>query len=222
MVTKDYHRGVYEWVWISYGLPVRRRLDRRCLPLFAFRSTRSFQAVRNAPVRTSSVAALSRMCVIPILPQPPGIGMKTCGSSSKNSACCSGESFRFPYPLSSEASVAKIFPPTRKSACPMCEPSSSPAKLSAMRRKSWAVMIVRELVFPEPDQARAAAASTKISSTSSRGLGKRRKIFQATKLIYDPPGGITPKRKFTRDRIGHKPESSRRQRLQLLCYPWRF
>jgi len=39
--------------------------------------------------------------------------------------------------------------------------------------------------FKAPDgfQALAAAAKTKIRSTSSNGLGSRRRIFQATKLI---------------------------------------
>jgi hypothetical protein len=39
--------------------------------------------------------------------------------------------------------------------------------------------------FEAPDgfQALAAAAKTKIRRTSSNGLGKRRRIFQATKLI---------------------------------------
>src|SRR5262249_55719148 len=64
--------------------------------VFAFLSTRSFQAVCRAPVSTSSLAAASRMCVIPIRPQPPGMGRKTSGSSSTNAACCSSVSIRFP------------------------------------------------------------------------------------------------------------------------------
>src|SRR5216683_294826 len=64
------------------------------------------------------------------------MGRKTSGSSSTNCACRSGVSIKLPKPLSSEASVAKILPPTRKSAAPMCEPSSAPSRLSAILRKS--------------------------------------------------------------------------------------
>ena len=39
-----------------------------------------------------------------------------------------------------KASVAKMRPPTRKSGWPMCEPSSAPSRLSAIRRKSLAFM----------------------------------------------------------------------------------
>jgi hypothetical protein len=39
----------------------------------------------------------------------------------------------------------------------------------------------------EKHQARAAAAKTKTNSTSKTGLGRRRKIFQAMKLIDDLP-----------------------------------
>ncbi len=41
------------------------------LPVLRFFSTRSFQQVCNAPVSVSSSASASRMCVAPILPQPP-------------------------------------------------------------------------------------------------------------------------------------------------------
>src|SRR5262249_37925649 len=87
----------------------------------------------------------------PILPQPPGIGRNISGSSSTNAACCSGVSIRLPYPCFTEASVAKILPPTRKSAAPMCEPSSAPSRLSAIRRKSAAfinLLMTHPRLFP--------------------------------------------------------------------------
>src|SRR5260370_12223520 len=46
-----------------------------------FFSTRSFHAVRRAPVITFSFAFSSRLWVLPIRPHPPGIGRKTSGSS---------------------------------------------------------------------------------------------------------------------------------------------
>src|SRR6266487_477043 len=67
-------------------------------PAFAFFSTRSFHDVRNAPSSTSSLAAASRICVIPILPHPPAMGTNTSGISPTNTACCSGVS-RVPHPL---------------------------------------------------------------------------------------------------------------------------
>jgi hypothetical protein len=44
------------------------------LPLFSFFSARSFHAVCSAPRSESSSASASRMCVIPIRPQPPCTG----------------------------------------------------------------------------------------------------------------------------------------------------
>ena len=109
-------------------------------PDFSFFSTRSFQAVCSAPASMSSFAAAKRMWVAPFLPHPPATGKNKVGCSSTNMACCSGDSIRLPYPWFTEASVAKILPPTRKSAAPMCEPSSAPSRSSANRRKSFAVM----------------------------------------------------------------------------------
>jgi len=43
----------------------------RFLPPLRFFSMRSFQAVCKAPLSVSSLAAASRMWVMPILPQPP-------------------------------------------------------------------------------------------------------------------------------------------------------
>src|SRR6267143_748314 len=119
----------------------------RCSPphgffrlVFAFLPIRSFHAVRSAPVSTSSLAAARRICVCPILPQPPGIGRKISGASSTNAACCSSVSIRFPYPPACEASEANFLPPTRKAGNPAWEYSSTPSRLSAILRKSAAVI----------------------------------------------------------------------------------
>src|SRR6516162_9046906 len=106
----------------------------------AFLSTRSFHAAWSAPVSTSSLAAARRICVCPIFPQPPGIGRKISGASSTNAACCSSVSIRFPYPPACEASEANFLPPTRKAGNPACEYSSTPSRLSAILRKSAAVI----------------------------------------------------------------------------------
>src|SRR5271156_4899451 len=76
------------------------------------------------------------MCVIPILPHPPLMGRNTSGNSSTNACCCSNVSITFPYPSFADARVAKILPSTRKSAAPICELSSAPGRLNAIRRKS--------------------------------------------------------------------------------------
>lgn len=102
----------------------------------AFFSTRVRHAARRAPRNTSSFATASRTCVAPLLPQPPATGRKTFGAPATNSACRSGVSIKLPYPCLSCASVAKMWPPTLKSTAPMCELSSAPSRLSAMRRKS--------------------------------------------------------------------------------------
>src|SRR5256886_13110413 len=78
--------------------PLRSATLGFCRLVLAFLSTRSFHAVRSAPVSTSSLAAARRICVCPIFPQPPGIGRKISGASSTNAACCSSVSIRFPYP----------------------------------------------------------------------------------------------------------------------------
>lgn len=109
-------------------------------PVFAFISTRSFHAVRSAPVSTSSLAAARRICVCPIFPQPLGIGRKISGASSTNAACCSGVSIRFPYPSDCEASEANFLPPTRKAGNPAWEYSSTPSRLRAILRKSAGVI----------------------------------------------------------------------------------
>ena len=64
--------------------------------VFAFFAFRSCQAACRAPESTSLFALDSTMWVVPILPQPPGIGKNISGSSSTNWACCSGESIRLP------------------------------------------------------------------------------------------------------------------------------
>ena len=61
-----------------------------------FLSILSCHAVRKAPANTSALALARRMCVIPILPHPPGIGRKTSGNSRTKSACCSSVSFKLP------------------------------------------------------------------------------------------------------------------------------
>src|SRR5216684_7433006 len=108
--------------------------------VFAFLSIRSFHTVRSAPVSISSLAAARRICVCPIFPQPPGIGRKISGASSTNAACCSSVSIRFPYPPACEASEANFLPPTRKAGNPAWEYSSTPSRLSAILRKSAAVI----------------------------------------------------------------------------------
>ena len=108
--------------------------------VFTFLSIRSFHAVRSAPVSTSSLAAARRICVCPILPQPPGIGRKIPGTSSTNAACWSSVSIRFPYPPACEASEANFLPPTRKACTPPWGYSSTPSRLSAILRKSAAVI----------------------------------------------------------------------------------
>lgn len=107
----------------------------------AFFSVLSRHAASKAPCSSASFAAASRIWVAPPRPQPPGTGKKTSGSPSTKSRCCSGVSIRFPNPCFSAASVAKILPPTRKSAAPKCELSSAPEKLNAMRLKSAALGI---------------------------------------------------------------------------------
>jgi len=82
-----------------------------------------------------------RMWVAPILPHPPGMGRKTSGNSWTNSAAVPAQASSC-RSLFSDASVAKILPPTRKSAAPMCEPSSAPSRLKASRRKSDALIVV--------------------------------------------------------------------------------
>src|SRR2546425_4158718 len=108
--------------------------------VFAFLSIRSSHAVRSAPVSTSSLAAARRICGCPIFPQPPGIGRKISGASSTNAACCSSVSIRFPYPPACEASEANFLPPTRKAGNPAWEYSSTLSRLSAILRKSAAVI----------------------------------------------------------------------------------
>src|SRR6266566_1994752 len=71
---------------------------------------------------------------------PPGIGRKISGASSTNAACCSSVSIRFPYPPACEASEANFRPPTRKAGNPAWEYSSTPSRLSAILRKSAAVI----------------------------------------------------------------------------------
>src|SRR6266446_3320062 len=77
---------------------------------------------------------------VPSFPQPPGIGRKISGASSTNAACCSSVSIRFPYPPACEASEANFLPPTRKAGNPAWEYSSTPSRLSAILRKSAAVI----------------------------------------------------------------------------------
>jgi hypothetical protein len=65
----------------------------RVPPVFAFFSTRSFHAVRSAPVSTSSLAGGRRICVCPTFPQPPGfffLGRRTSSQLSYRSALCGG------------------------------------------------------------------------------------------------------------------------------------
>src|ERR1700730_5680820 len=76
----------------------------------------------------------------PIFPQPPGIGRKISGASSTNASCCSSVSIRFTYPPACEASEANFLPPTRKAGNPAWEYSSTPSRLSAILRKSAAVI----------------------------------------------------------------------------------
>src|SRR6266699_3248245 len=71
---------------------------------------------------------------------PPGIGRKLSGASSTNAACCSSASIRFPYPPACEASEANFLPPTRKAGNRAWEYSSTPSRLSAILRKSAAVI----------------------------------------------------------------------------------
>src|ERR1039458_8945202 len=99
------------------------------------------QAACKAASRMSGVTLARRTRVEPLRPHPPGTGEKISGSSSTMPACCSGVSKRTPTPSRSRPSVAKIFPPTRKSAFPKCEPSTVSGRLSEIRRKSAAVIM---------------------------------------------------------------------------------
>ena len=74
----------------------------------------------------------------PCGPIHPATGRNRSGASVTNCAWIS-VSIRFPNPSFTDASVAKMCPPTLKSVAPMCEPSTAPSKLRAMRRKSAAV-----------------------------------------------------------------------------------
>src|SRR6266542_776271 len=119
----------------------------RCAPphvffrlVFAFLSIRNLHAVRTAPVSTSSLAAARRICVCPIFPQPPGIGKKISGASSTNAACCSSVSIRFPYPVLARPAKQISCLLTRKAGNPAWEYSSTPSRLSAILRKSAAVI----------------------------------------------------------------------------------
>src|ERR1700732_3112641 len=122
-------------------------LRRRASPhrVFFGLSLGSFQFAASPPVGVhpavhSSLAAARRTCVCPIFPQPPGIGRKISAASSTNAACCSSVSIRFPYPPACEASEANFLPPTRKAGNPAWEYSSTRSRLSAILRKSAAVI----------------------------------------------------------------------------------
>ncbi len=117
-------------------------------PLSAFAAIRKLYAVRIAPSSTSSLTLARTTCVIPIRPHPPAMGTNTSGNSPANIACCSGVIIKFPYPCFADASVQKIRPPTRKSGLPMCELSSAPGMLSAIRRKSLMVIAIFNLSNP--------------------------------------------------------------------------
>lgn len=112
------------------------------------------QAVRIAASSMSGATLARSTRVDPDLPHPPGTGEKMPGSSSTIPACSSGVNSRTQYPSDSSARVAKIRPPTRKSALPKCEPSTASGKVSAMRRKSAAVSAaspVKSQQFSRPD-----------------------------------------------------------------------
>ena len=93
-------------------------------------------AVRNAASRMSGGTLARSTRVAPIRPHPPGTGENIFGSSSTIPACCSGRKHQHAVAFRFSESVAKIFPPTRKSAFPKCEPSTASGKLRAIRRKA--------------------------------------------------------------------------------------
>src|SRR5262249_47730538 len=103
----------------SIDPPLMRQRFVLRLPELPFLCTRKFQASWSPLSNCSGFAPARRTCVAPCLPQPPETGRNTSGASSMSDCCNSGDSIRFPNPRFSWASVAKIRPPTRKSAAPM-------------------------------------------------------------------------------------------------------
>ena len=75
---------------------------------------RARHAAARASRATSRVARESCTRVAPWRPQAPFTGEKISGAAFRNASCSSGGSFTIAHPGSGE-SVAKIFPPTRKS-----------------------------------------------------------------------------------------------------------
>ncbi len=157
--------------------------------VFPFFSIRSFHAVRSEPASKSSFAAANRICVDPILPQPPGIGRNTSGSSATNAVCCSTVSMRLPYPWLCEASVAKILPPTRKSVAPMCEPSSAPSRLNAIRLKSAAFMAIFPVRAETPIACPLRSRSTMFPHHAAKRLLPRSRTASSLlpETVHSPP-----------------------------------
>src|SRR6185503_7814462 len=107
--------------------------------------TRRFGAL-SLHARTSAVrrvlffAALSCTLVHPARPQAPLTGAKTFGSDETKASCCSGVIFTIAQPGSGQ-SVAKIFPPTRKSGWHICADSVASGKLRARLRNCSSVIL---------------------------------------------------------------------------------
>ena len=99
-----------------------------------------FRHATESPRRADFLSASARRTVVePLLPHPPLTGAKASGLEFTSRACCSGLRSKTPFPFQS---VAKIFPATLKSGCPMWLLSLAPWKLRAIRLKSSGVIVV--------------------------------------------------------------------------------
>ncbi len=87
-------------------------LGRRLGYGFGARFARAQASTRSSH---SSDTSARLTIVAPPRPQAPAAGLNATGSASIASSCCSGSSITAPVPFSGACSVAKIFPPTRKS-----------------------------------------------------------------------------------------------------------
>ena len=108
------------------------------------------------------------------------------------SSCCSGIRDAIPQASSGAPSVAKIFPPTRKSAWPIWLPSSAPWKARAIRRKSSGVGIAH-LTWPAPTSRSSAVTDTPpTDSVNKKKSGFPRLSLRSTALLAGAGLMVTP------------------------------
>jgi len=113
-----------------------RRRAARFLPfvLVVF-SVLSRHPVRRAPASTTSLACGRGMRVIPILPPAPGIGRKTSGNSRTKSALLLQREHRVTVALALRREGSEDPASHARVGTPICEPSSAPSWLRAIRRR---------------------------------------------------------------------------------------